>query len=107
LRFPPCLTAGIERICIIGNPTDPRVPPAREAIAYWNRELLRLGRRIHFDAATVSGDSIPDEILRAASGEAVFGRGPATNRLLGTLSDEPADIVVALSQTDLISFSVR
>ena len=95
------------RVRIIGDPTDPRVPPAREAVAYWNRELLRLGRRIHFDSATIRSDSIPDELLRAASGEAVLGRGPATTRLLGTLSEEPADIVIALSQTDLISFSVR
>ena len=95
------------RVRIIGDPTDPRVPPAREAIAYWNRELLRLGRRIHFDSATIHTDSIPDELLRGASGEAVFGRGPATTRLLETLSNEPADIVIALSQTDLISFSVR
>ena len=49
----------------------------------------------------------PDELLRAASGETIFGRGPATTRLLETISDEPADIVIALSQTDLISFSVR
>ncbi len=95
------------RVRIIGDSTDPRVPPAREAIAYWNREFLRLGRRTHFDSATIHNDSVPDELLRAASGEAVFGRGPATTRLLGTLADEPADIVIALSHTDLISFSVR
>ena len=95
------------RVRIIGDPTDPRVPPAREAIAYWNRELLRLGRRIHFDSATIRTESIPDELLRGASEEAVFGRGPATTRLLETLADESADVVIALSQTDLISFSVR
>jgi hypothetical protein len=95
------------RVRIIGDSTDPRVPPAREAIAFWNREFLRLGRRIHFDSATIRSDSIPDDLLRAASGEAVFGRGPATTRLLGMLSDDPAEIVVALSHTDLISFSVR
>jgi hypothetical protein len=95
------------RVTIIGDSTDPRVPPAREAIAYWNREFLRLGRRIHFDSATVRADSIPDELLRTASGEAVFGRGPATSRLLEMLSDVPADIVIALSRADIISFSVR
>ena len=46
-------------------------------------------------------------VTSGASGEAVFARGPATTRLLETLSNEPADIVIALSQTDLISFSVR
>jgi Matrixin len=94
-------------ITIIGNPNDPRIPPAREAIAYWNHEFLRLGRHIHFDSAGVRGDSIPDDLLRAASGEAVVGRGPATSRLFATLSDVPADVVIALSHTDLISFSVQ
>lgn len=95
------------RVVIMGNPNDPRIPPAREAIGYWNREFRRLRRRIHMDSLIVSRDSIPDELLRDASGEAVIGTGPATTRLLTTLSDVPADIVIALSQTDLISFSVR
>lgn len=95
------------RITIIGDSIDPRIPAAREALAYWNREFRRLGRSIHFDSGAVRRDSIPDELLRAASQEAAFGRGPATTRLLATLSNEPADIVIALSQTDLISFSTR
>lgn len=95
------------RIAIIGDPRDSRISPAREAIAHWNQELLHLGRRIHFDSAFVISDSVPDELLRAASGEVVLGRGPATTRLLTKLSTAPADIVIALSQTDLISFSVR
>ena len=94
------------RIAIIGNPSDPRIAPAREAIDYWNREFVRLGRRLHLDSPTVRGDSIPDELLRSTSGEAVIGGGPATTRLLAKLSDVPADIVIALSTTDLISFSV-
>ena len=95
------------RIAIVAMPDDPRIPPAREALAYWNQQFLRLGRRIHFDTAIVRNDPIPDELLRAASGETVLGGGPATSRLLDTLSVPPADIVIALSRTDLISFSVR
>jgi hypothetical protein len=95
------------RVRIVGDASDPRIPFAREAIAFWNIELLRLGRRTHFDSATIRTDSIPDELLRAASGEAVFGFGRATSRLLDTLAREPADIVIALSRADLISFSVR
>ncbi len=94
------------RITIVGDPSDSRVQPAREAIAHWNQEFRRLGRQIHFDSASVVSDSIPDELLRGASGEAVFGRGPATTRLLATVSNVPADIVIALSRADLISFSV-
>jgi hypothetical protein len=95
------------RIAIIGNPNDSRIPPVREAIGHWNQEFRRLGRRIHFDSAVVRDDSVPDALLRAAGGEVLFGRGPNTTRLLATLSNVPADIVIALSQTDLISFSVQ
>jgi hypothetical protein len=91
---------------IIGKADDPRIPAAREAIDYWNREFVRLGRRFQLDTPTVRADSIPDELLRGASGEAPMGGGPSTSRLLNTVSALPADIVIALSQTDLISFSV-
>jgi Matrixin len=94
------------RVVVLGEPGDPRVAPAREALAHWNEEFRRLGRRVHFDSGTVRRDSVPDEVLRGASGEAVFARRPATNRLLAALSDVPADVVIALSHTDLISFSV-
>jgi hypothetical protein len=94
-------------VTIIGNPADPRIPATREAVAYWNREFLRLGRRIHLDSVTIRADSIPDNLLRAASGEAMIGGGPATPRLRSALSAVPTGIVIALSQTDLISFSVR
>ena len=95
------------RIVTIGNPNDPRVAPTREAVAYWNREFLRLGRRVHFDSVIVRQDSISDGLLRAASGEVRFGLGPASSKLLASTAAMPADVVIVLSQTDLISFSVR
>jgi hypothetical protein len=94
------------RVAILGKPEDARLPPVREAIEYWNRELLRLGRHIHLALDTVRSDFVGDEVLRAASGEATLGRGLAITGLQATLSAVPADIVVALSQTDLISFSL-
>lgn len=95
------------RVTIIGRTNDPRVSAALQAVDYWNAEFLRLGRRFRLDAPVVRADSIPDALLRAASGEAVLGAGPATSTLRRTLSAVPADIVIALSQTDLISFGVR
>lgn len=94
------------RVTVLGIATDPRVPPVREAIAYWNSELRRLGRRVQLDSAVIRNEFIPDDVLRAASGEVLFGRELATNRLRARLAGVPGDIVIALSDTDLISFGM-
>lgn len=95
------------RVAILGDSTDARVAPTQEAIAYWNREFGRLGLRTRFDAPVIRNDSLPDDLLRRTSRETPFGGiGPATMRVRSALADVPADIVVALSHADLISFSV-
>ena len=99
-------TGPVLRVTILGDPSDSRIAPAREAIAHWSDELRRVGRRLELDSGTVRSDSVPDDDLRAAVGEAVLGGGFATNRLQAKLRDVPGDIVIALSHTDLISFSV-
>ena len=83
------------------------MPQTREAIAHWSTEFRRLNRRVQLDSGIVRVNSIPDDVVRAAQSEVIFGGGPATNRLLAKLSDIPADVVVVLSQADLISFSVQ
>jgi hypothetical protein len=95
------------RVVTVGDPNDARVVSTREAVAFWNREFQRLGRRVHFDPVVVRQDAIPDDLLRSASGEVRFGIGPATGKLLTATADLPADVVIVLSHTDLISFSVR
>jgi len=92
-------------VTILGDAGDPRTPPVREALAHWNDEMSRLGRQVRFDSGTVRNDSVPDDILRDASNAVLVG-GPEVNALIAKLSSEPGDIVVALSHTDLISFSV-
>ena len=95
------------RITILGDSSDARVVPALEAVGYWNREFGRLGRRFQFDSGTVRVDPVAASVVRAAQSEAVFGGGTATNRLFAELSDVPGDIVIVLTNTDLISFSVQ
>jgi len=94
-------------VTILGDERDTRMSAAREAIEHWNAELKRLDRRLRFDTVGIRADSIPDDVVRAAQNEAVIGGGPATNRLLSNLSTTPGDVVVILTQADLISFSVR
>jgi hypothetical protein len=94
------------RVTILGVPADPRIAPVREALAHWNGELLRLGRQVQLDSGIVRDRSVPDDVLRAAAGEVAFGRGPATSRLRASLAGVPGDVVIVLSDTDLISFGV-
>jgi hypothetical protein len=94
------------QVSILGDAHDPRVSPAREAINHWNAEFRRLNRRIQLDSGTVRIDTIPDDVVRAAQDEAMLGGGPATRRLLARLAGTPGDIVIVLTQADLISFSV-
>ena len=101
------LAGPILRATILGDSGDSRTTAAREALDHWNREFRRLGRHIQFDSVTVLADSIADDVVRAAQGEAVLGGGPATNRLLARLSDTPGDVVIVLTHADLISFSVQ
>jgi hypothetical protein len=94
------------RVTILATPADPRIAPVREAITHWNGELLRLGRHVELDSGIIRGRALPDEALRAAGKEVVFGRGPATTRLRASLAGVPGDIIIALSDADLISFGV-
>jgi hypothetical protein len=94
------------RVTILGSPSDPRVAPVREALAHWNSEFRRLGRQVQLDSGTVRDKSVSDEVFRAAGAEVMFGRGPATARLRAGLTGVPGDIIIALSNTDLISFGV-
>lgn len=100
-----CVVVGpVLRVTVLAAPDDDRVPAVREAIAHWNSELVRIGAHLSLDSVTVLDDSVPDDILRAASAGVLDGGRPDT--LLGRLHGVPGDIVIALSHTDLISFSV-
>src|SRR5512144_1467632 len=88
------------RVTILADTGDVRLSAAHEAIGHWNSEFQRLDRGVRLDSGTVYADSIPDEVVRAAQREAVFGGGPSTTRLLGRLSGTPGDIVIIFTQTD-------
>jgi len=94
------------RVTVLGTAADPRIATLREAIAHWNDELRRLGRNVQLDSGTIRIKAVSDDVLRAASREIMFGRGPATSRLRASLTAVPGDIIIALSETDLISFGV-
>lgn len=95
------------RVAILGDPNDPRIPAVREAIGHWNDEFARLGLRVRFDSGTVVNGLVPEDELRAASEARGQPWAPVTDtRLRAALSGVPGDVVIALSHSDLISFSV-
>jgi hypothetical protein len=100
-------TGRTVRVEILGGPDDPRIPAVREAIGHWNGELARVGLPVRFDSGTISNAPVPEDALRASSGAKLKPwSGFIDARLRTALSDVPGDIVIALSRTDLISFSV-
>ena len=95
------------RVAILGAPDDPRIPAVREAIGHWNGELARVGLPVRFDSGIISNAPVPEDALRASSGAKLKPwSGFIDARLRTALSGVPGDIVIALSHTDLISFSV-
>ena len=99
--------APLLRVTILGAVNDPRIPFVREALGHWNGEFARLGLHVSFDGGTIAGNPVPEDAARAASAaKPTLWSWVADARLLAALSDVPGDLVIALSHTDLISFSV-
>jgi hypothetical protein len=98
---------GRLQVTILGDRDDGRVVRVREALAHWNGELARLGLRVRFDSGSVMSGALPEDALRAASRAKRTPLSPiAEARLRSALADVPGELVIALSRTDLISFSV-
>lgn len=93
-------------VAIIGDSGDTRVKYVLEALQNWNLEMARLGRHTRLDSGTMVGKALADATLRAAGAEAVRGRGAGIDKLRHELDSVPGDIVIALSNTDLISYGI-
>lgn len=93
------------RTTILGDARDPRLPAVREALAHWNAEAARLELHMRMDSGTLVRATVSDNALQAASRAVPWG-GVGVLRLRAALADVPGDIVIALSQTDLVSFGV-
>jgi hypothetical protein len=88
----------------MGSPDDPRAIATREAVMYWNRQLDSAGAHVQLGPVSVVDRSIADPVLRELSA-AVLGEHSAEG--LNALIDPiPGEIVIALSDADLISFGI-
>ena len=89
----------------MGNSADVRVAAVRDAIAFWNAELERLGAGTRLGPMSVIENSVPEDVLRDASMAVEQGRRPRD--LSPWIEARPDELVVVLATADLMSFAVR
>jgi hypothetical protein len=95
----------VPAITIFGAADDPRVPMVHDAVAYWNRTFTELGSGFRLGAVSVATGAVPPGALVTMSQGVVdaHGRPPMPDWLAG----RPDQIVVALSNEDFVSFTMR
>jgi hypothetical protein len=98
-------TSQSRRVTVMGNPADVRVAAVREAVAFWNAELERLGSGTRLGPISVVENSVPADALREASLAVEHGRRPRD--LSSWIEPRPDELVVVLASADLMSFAVR
>ena len=90
----------VPTVTVISMEPDDRVQLVREAVDYWNQCLLEMGTPFRLGAVrrTDGVVAVDDLSLLSSSGPVVFPE---------SVHRTPGDIVVALSDGDIVSFSAR
>jgi hypothetical protein len=91
-------------VVILSIEGDPRVPAVTDAVDYWNRTLAELGTPFRLGPVTHRVGAIPADELRALSATILGG---ARSEMPASVRAIPGDLVVALSDADLVSFSIH
>lgn len=92
-------------VLIIAQENDPRLSDVRDAIDFWNRTFAELGIPFRLKAPKHIVQEVPQECLRQLSQHAVEGRPKP--EILENLKILSEDIIIVLSDADLVSFAVR
>jgi hypothetical protein len=90
----------IPTITLVGRADDPRIESARAAIDYWNRRFAEIGTPFHLGPVRRIVGSFAVDELNAANANGSEDYPSSVERL-------PGDIVIALSDGDIVSFTVR
>lgn len=94
--------ARVPAVTVLGAAADPRQILVRDAVAYWNDTLARLGSGFRLGAITQRQEVVADAIVVGLSRSVLAGVFPQFPPELETI---PGDIVVVLSNAEFISFS--
>ena len=84
---------------------DPRLPLVRDAVEFWNRTFADIGSAFRLGPVTVVGGMVPVDELLALS-KTVVDRGGLV-LLPDSVTAQPGDLIVALSDGDFVSFCAR
>jgi hypothetical protein len=86
---------------------DPRWRAVEEAAEFWNQQLTGAGVDLRLGPITRIVQPVSDDALRQLSAAVVGGYGRVEPEIPQQLGQIPGDIVVALSNADLISFGLQ
>jgi hypothetical protein len=91
-------------VVVCGVSPDPRRVAADEAVAFWNDQLAALGAHLSLGPVASCDRTVPDAVLRRISDGVL--EGGRLEPFPRELQDVAGDVVVALSETDLISVGI-
>jgi hypothetical protein len=95
----------IPVVTVLGRTNDARVPLVREAVDYWNRTFAEIGSPLRLGAVTVVEGAVPPGELQALSSAVLSGA--RVLEIPSEVATAPGNMVVALSDSDFISFAHR
>ena len=95
----------IPAITVVSRDSDPRIPAAQEAVAFWNRTFAELGTPFRLGAVTLVTGTVPEGDLKDASDQMLHHGWVST--LPASLTRFPGDIIIVLSDASFISFTAR
>ncbi len=91
-------------VTVLGDPGDVRVSAVREAVTFWNARLAENGSCVRLGPVRLGEETVPESLLWDLS-DGVLGRRQM--RGVARLTEQiPGQVVVVLSQSDLMSFGV-
>jgi hypothetical protein len=93
------------QVTVLGSPSDSRAIAVQEAVAFWNQQLEHAGARVRLGPVQRIDDPLSDQILRDLSEEVMDGR--SVHGLSRLINQIPGDVIIAMSNADLISFGVE
>ena len=93
----------IPSVTISARADNPRIQLAREAVDFWNQQLVELGTPFRLGTVTLTTELVPVDYLTAVASATLEGKTPP--QFPESVKKMPGDLIIALSDGDFVSFS--